>query len=81
VLRPGATAAFGVWGGAGIEGTNPDDTIEPPRYFNWRTDLAVQAEVGAHAFVEQFDTWPVVGAGGREFRYQWIVARFGVRRS
>jgi SAM-dependent methyltransferase len=77
VLRPGGLAAFGMWGGDGTEGANPDDTLDPPRYFNWRTDEAMSAAIGRHARLEAFEAWPVKGASGRTFRYQWAVARFG----
>lgn len=77
VLRPGGLAAFGTWGGDGTEGVNPDDTIDPPRYFNWRTDDAFVGAVGRHARVEEFEAWPVDWRAGRTFRYQWTVARFG----
>ena len=77
VLRPGALAAFGTWGGDGTEGPNPDDTIDPPRYFHWRTDASMRGAVERHARVEAFESWTVPGRSGRPFRYQWCVARFG----
>lgn len=77
VLRPGSLAAFGTWGGDGAEGANPDDTIDPPRYFNWRTDEAITAAIGRHGRVEAFEAWPVEARNGGVFRYQWTVARFG----
>jgi SAM-dependent methyltransferase len=79
VLRPGGLAALGTWGGDGTEGPNPDDTIDPPRYFHWRTDASMRSAVERHARVEAFETWPVPGRSGRPFRYQWCVARFGAR--
>ncbi|HEY5628456.1 MAG TPA: class I SAM-dependent methyltransferase [Candidatus Limnocylindrales bacterium] len=79
VLRPGAIAAFGMWGGDGTEGPNPDDTLDPPRYFNWRTDEAMSAAIARHAQLESFDALPVRAANGRSFHYQWAVARFGDR--
>jgi SAM-dependent methyltransferase len=78
VLRPGSPAALGMWGGDGTQGINPDDTLEPPRFFAWRTDQQIQDAIARHARIEQFDTWPVAGAGGHDFRYQWCLARFGV---
>lgn len=77
VLRPGGLAAFGTWGGDGTEGVNPDDTIDPPRYFNWRTDAGFVAAVARHARVEAFEAWRVDWRAGRTLRYQWTVARFG----
>lgn len=76
VLRPGGLAVFGTWGGDGTEGTNPDDTISPPRYFNWRTDDAIRAAIARHAEVEAFEATAQPTAGGRTLRYQWTVARF-----
>lgn len=80
VLRPGGLAAFGMWGGDGSEGANPDDTLDPPRYFNWRTDAAIAAAISRHARLEAFEAWPVRDAGGRSHHYQWAVARFGGAR-
>ncbi len=76
VLRPGGLAAFGMWGGDGTAGPHPEDTIDPPRYFNWRTDEAMSAAIARHARLETFDTWPAQSANGRTFHYQWALARF-----
>lgn len=72
VLRPGGLAAFGMWGGDGTSGINLDDTLDPPRYFNWRTDEAMTDAIAVHLVVEEFETWTV---GPRLQRYQWCVAR------
>ncbi|MHB8960451.1 MAG: class I SAM-dependent methyltransferase [Candidatus Limnocylindrales bacterium] len=77
VLRPGGLAAFGMWGGDGTAGPHPDDTFDPPRYFNWRTDAAMATAIRRHARIESFETLPVRSANGRTFHYQWAVARFG----
>jgi SAM-dependent methyltransferase len=77
VLRPGGLAALGMWGGDGSEGVNAHDKLDPPRYFNWRTDRAMRAAIADHATVEEFESWVASGSGGRDFRYQWCVARFG----
>jgi SAM-dependent methyltransferase len=76
VLRPGGLAALGMWGGDGAEGANLDDRFDPPRYFNWRTDEAMRDAIAEHATVEAFDTWVVAGEG-KDFHYQWCLARFG----
>jgi len=76
VLRPRGVAALGMWGGDGTTGVNPDDTIYPPRYFNWRTDDAMQAAIGAHATIEKFDTWSVTWREDLDLTYQWCIARF-----
>jgi len=77
VLRPGSLAALGMWGGHGTQGTNPDDEIEPPRFFAWRTDDEMRAAIGAFATIEVFDTWSVPSNRGPDFHYQWCIARFG----
>ena len=77
VLRPGSLAALGMWGGDGTQGTNPDDVIEPPRFFAWRTDTEMRAAIGAFATIEVFDTWSVPSNRGPDFHYQWCIARFG----
>jgi SAM-dependent methyltransferase len=77
VLRSGGLAAFGTWGGDGTSGPNPDDTLQPARYFHWRTDAALTEAFERHARVERFETWPVPSAQGGTWRYQWTVARFG----
>ena len=78
VLRPGSVAALGMWGGDGTQGINPDDLIEPPRFFAWRTDDQMRAAIAAVATLEAFDTWSVPAPRGRDFRYQWCIARFGI---
>ena len=77
VLRPGSRAALGMWGGDGTQGINPDDVIEPPRFFAWRTDEEIRAAIGAYATIEVFDTWSVPNNRGPAFHYQWCIARFG----
>lgn len=75
VVRPGGLAAFGMWGGDGTAGINPEDTLDPPRYFNWRTDQAMRDAISEHATILQFDTWTATGRGDLTFTYQWCVAR------
>ena len=81
VLRPGSLAAFGMWGGDGTQGPNPNDTLDPPRFFAWRTDDAIQAAIRVHSSVEEFDTWSVSATSGPDYHYQWCLARFGTRGS
>ena len=73
VLVPGGVAAFGLWGGDDVEGVNPDDTLEPKRYFSWRSERTVRSLISEHAVVEEFDSWTAHG----DWTYQWCVARFG----
>ena len=77
VLVPGGIAAYGMWGGDDVEGMNPDDTIDPPRYFSWRSEPTMRALIGEYADIEEFDTW-TTGSG---WTYQWCLARFGARRT
>jgi SAM-dependent methyltransferase len=73
VLRPGSRAALGMWGGDGTSGINPSDTIDPPRWFWWRTDEAVRSAVSRYGELEEFDTW----SPDTVHHYQWCVVRFG----
>jgi SAM-dependent methyltransferase len=78
VLRPGGLAALGMWGGDGTDGPNPEDTFDPPRYFNWRTDEAMAAAIARHARLESFEASPIqTRSSGRTMHYQWCLARFG----
>ncbi len=72
VLVPGGVAAYGMWGGDDVAGVNPDDTIDPPRYFSWRSERTVRALIEEYAVVEEFDTWTADG----DLTYQWCIARF-----
>jgi SAM-dependent methyltransferase len=72
VLVPGGVAAYGMWGGDDVAGVNPDDTIDPPRYFNRRSERTVRALIEEYAAVEEFDTWTADG----DLTYQWCIARF-----
>lgn len=42
VLRPGGLFFLGVYGGRGDEGVMADDSLDPPRFFSWRTDEQIQ---------------------------------------
>lgn len=72
VLRPGAVAALGMWGGDGSSGLLADDAYDPPRFFSWRTDEQVRAAIGGYAEILAFDAW-----WADPGHYQWCVARFG----
>ena len=72
VLVPGGVAALGMWGGDDVAGLNPDDTIDPPRYFSWRSEPTMRALLSAYAVVEEFDSWTTDSG----WTYQWCVARF-----
>lgn len=72
VLRPGAPLAVGLWRGEDTESHRVTDTIEPRRFFSLRSDERLQATLGRHGAVEQFDTWPGIADGSC---YQWCVLR------
>ena len=71
VLRPGAVAVLGVWGG--------EDTEEflankygPPRYFCRRSDAAWRALLTQLGSIEAYDTWSDTRS---PWIYQWAVVR------
>lgn len=72
VVVPGGVAAFGLWGGDDVEGINPDDTLEPKRFFSWRSEASVRRAIAPYAVVDVFDTWSVPV----DLTYQWVEARF-----
>jgi SAM-dependent methyltransferase len=72
VAVPGAPAAFGLWGGDDVAGIHVDDTIEPKRYFNWRSEASVRRLLEPYAHVDVFDAW----TGPIGSTYQWVEVRF-----
>jgi SAM-dependent methyltransferase len=82
VTAPGAPIAVGLWSGEDEELLNPEDDIEPRRFFSRRTDATVQDIFGRHGTVEHFETWPEgngpesgPGAGQWSQHYQFLVLR------
>ncbi|MGW9413145.1 class I SAM-dependent methyltransferase [Arthrobacter cupressi] len=82
VTAPGAPIAVGLWSGDDEEVLNPEDDIEPRRFFSRRSDAAVQEIFGRHGKVEHFETWPEgvgpesgPGAGQWVQHYQFLVLR------
>ena len=73
VLRPGALAAIGVWGGADVESHHERDAYDPPRLFSRRSDERWRTMLATIGPVEEFETWTDVGDG--EYWYQWAVVR------
>lgn len=73
VLRPGAVAAVGVWGGPDVEHLSDVDRYDPPRFFSRRSDerwrSLLEHRVGA---VETFEPWV---EHDDAFWYQWAVVR------
>lgn len=74
VLVSGAPTALGLWGGDDTEGAHEADTIEPARYFSWRSPERVQSLVTPHAKIEAYETWWVGDDPPRP--YQWYLLRF-----
>ncbi|MCA4133496.1 class I SAM-dependent methyltransferase [Arthrobacter sp. M4] len=82
VAQPGAPIAVGLWSGEDEEVLNPEDVIDPPRFFSRRSDATVLRIFGAHGSVESFETWPEgagrdsgPGAGAWEQHYQYLILR------
>jgi len=82
VTTPGAPIAVGLWSGDDEEVLNPEDDIEPRRFFSRRSDAAVREIFGRHGVVEHFETWPEgqgaesgPGAGQWVQHYQFLVLR------
>ncbi|HVQ88500.1 MAG TPA: class I SAM-dependent methyltransferase [Actinomycetes bacterium] len=74
VVVPGAPVALGMWGGDDGEGEYTEDTIEPRRFFSWRSTDRVRALLAAHGRIEVLDTWH---AGAKSpHLYQWCILRF-----
>jgi SAM-dependent methyltransferase len=82
VAEPGAPIAVGLWSGDDEEVLNPEDEIEPPRFFSRRSDTMLQRIFGRHGDIEEFVTWPEgagiesgPGAGHWTQHYQFLVLR------
>ncbi|OFI37711.1 SAM-dependent methyltransferase [Arthrobacter sp. SW1] len=82
VTAPGAPLAVGLWSGEDDEVLNPEDDIEPRRFFSRRSDATVREIFGRHGTVEHFETWPEgqgpesgPGAGQWVQHYQFLVLR------
>lgn len=65
VLRPGGLFFLGVWGGRRHVGPLPADRHDPPRFFAWRTDAELLAQVRPLFEVVDFH---VVTPGGLAFQ-------------
>jgi SAM-dependent methyltransferase len=82
VTAPGAPIAVGLWSGDDEEVLNPEDDLEPRRFFSRRSDETVQRVFGAHGVIEDFVTWPEgtgeesgPGAGNWTQHYQFLILR------
>ena len=73
VARPGAPIAIGLWGGPDSEGPSERDTIQPPRFFSFRSDERLQAMIRPYGEVERFETWTEPDTDG--LHYQWLDLR------
>lgn len=74
VLRPGAPAAIGVWGGTNVEAHHDADAFDPPRLFSRRSDQRWRDLLSILGDVEEFAHWGD-SQGGGEHWYQWAVVR------
>ncbi|CAN7265211.1 class I SAM-dependent methyltransferase [Arthrobacter sp. LjRoot14] len=82
VAAPGAPIAVGLWSGDDEEVINPEDEIQPPRFFSRRSDAALRRIFGRHGEIEEFVTWPEgtgaesgPGAGHWTQHYQFLILR------
>ncbi|WP_426998550.1 class I SAM-dependent methyltransferase [Pseudarthrobacter sp. N5] len=82
VAAPGAPIAVGLWSGDDEEVLNPEDDIEPRRFFSRRSDETARRIFERHGNVESFVTWPEgageeagPGAGSWTQHYQFLVLR------
>jgi ubiquinone/menaquinone biosynthesis C-methylase UbiE len=82
VAEPGAPIAVGLWSGDDEELLNPEDDVEPPRFFSRRSDETVRRVFGRHGAIEDFVTWPEgqgtesgPGAGNWTQHYQFLILR------
>ena len=83
VTAPGAPIAVGLWSGDDVEVINPEDKIQPPRFFSRRSDAALRRIFGRHGEIEEFVTWPEgtgaesgpVPSGHWTQHYQFLVLR------
>jgi SAM-dependent methyltransferase len=87
VAAPGGPIAVGLWSGDDDEVLNPEDEIEPPRFFSRRSDTTLQRMFGRHGDIEEFVTWPEgtgvesgPGAGQWTQHYQFLVLRTPMSR-
>ena len=82
VTAPSAPIAVGLWSGEDVEVLNPEDDVEPRRFFSRRSDATVRQVFGRHGVIEDFVTWPEgtgeesgPGAGNWTQHYQFLILR------
>jgi SAM-dependent methyltransferase len=82
VAAPNAPIAVGLWSGEDVEGLNPEDDLEPRRFFSRRSDETVRRVFGRYGEIEDFVTWPEgtgeesgPGAGNWTQHYQFLILR------
>lgn len=82
VAAPNAPIAVGLWSGEDVEVLNPEDDVEPRRFFSRRSDATVLQVFGRHGAIEEFLTWPEgtgeesgPGAGNWTQHYQFLILR------
>lgn len=88
VTAPNAPIAVGLWSGEDVEVLNPEDDVEPRRFFSRRSDATVRQVFGRHGAIEDFVTWPEgtgeesgPGAGNWTQHYQFLILRTPGRMS
>lgn len=86
VAAPSSPIAVGLWSGDDEEVLNPEDDLEPRRFFSRRSDETVRKVFGRHGTIEDFVTWPEgpgeeSGPGGGNWtqHYQFLILRTPAR--
>ncbi len=77
VVVPGGLLGLGFWGGEDREGPLPSDTIEPPRFFSWRSDQRLRAMLERFGELLTFEA--VAYEHLADEHYQFAVLRTGER--
>lgn len=82
VAAPNAPIAVGLGSGEDEEVLNPEDDVEPRRFFSRRSDATVRQVFGRHGAIEDFVSWPEgegaesgPGAGHWTQHYQFLILR------
>ncbi|WP_066286416.1 class I SAM-dependent methyltransferase [Arthrobacter sp. B6] len=82
VTAPNSPIAVGLWSGDDEEVLNPEDDLEPRRFFSRRSDETVRHVFGQHGRIEEFVTWAEgtgeesgPGAGTWTQHYQFLILR------
>ena len=73
LLVPGSPLGIGLWGGMDQEGVRTEDSIEPPRFFSFRSHERTRVMLEEHGTVERFETMDFNTPEGSI--YQFVILR------